>query len=115
MTKRKLVPEHKLNLAFSWDVAPRTRLSGALTALSEQYRDNDEPNTLSQIPAYQVVDLKLAQSYSWGRLAFIVNNLFNQQYYTYSARSQFNTFPGSYAVYPLPGTTVSLTAELFVP
>jgi outer membrane receptor protein involved in Fe transport len=44
-----------------------------------------------------------------------VNNLFNQDYYTYSARSQFNTFPGSYAVYPLPGTTVSLTAELFVP
>jgi iron complex outermembrane recepter protein len=110
-----LVPEHKLNLAFSWDLAPRTQLSGALTAVSEQYRDNDEPNTLSRIPAYEVVDLKLTQRFGWGRLAFAVNNLFNQQYYTYSARSQFNTFPGSYSVYPLPGTTVSLTAELALP
>jgi iron complex outermembrane receptor protein len=108
-----LVPEHKLNLAFSWDILPRTRLSGALTAVSEQYRDNDEPNTLSQIPAYEVVDLKLAQRFSWGRLSFAVNNLFNQDYYTYSARSQF--VADRYSVYPLPGTTVSLTAELFVP
>lgn len=108
-----LVPEHKLNLAFWWDIAPRTRLSGALTAVGEQYRDNDEPNTLSQIPAYEVVDLKLAQRFSWGRLSLAVNNLFNQDYYTYSARSQF--VADRYSVYPLPGTTVSLTAELYVP
>jgi iron complex outermembrane recepter protein len=107
-----LVPENKLNVAFSWDILPRTRLSGALTAVSEQYRDNDEPNTLSQIPAYEIVDLKLAQRFSWGRLSLAVNNLFNQDYYTYSARSQF--VADRYAVYPLPGTTVSLTAELFV-
>jgi iron complex outermembrane receptor protein len=110
-----LVPEQKFNLAFAWDLAPRTLLSGAITAVSEQYRDNDEPNTLSQIPGYQTVDLKLAQKFSWGRLSLAVNNLFNQAYYTYSARSQFNTFPGSYSVYPLPGTTVSLTAEVFAP
>jgi iron complex outermembrane receptor protein len=108
-----LVPEHKLNVAFSWDILPRTRLSGALIAVSEQYRDNDEPNTLSQIPGYQTVDLKLAQKYSWGRLSLSVNNLFNQDYYTYSARSQF--VADRYSVYPLPGTTVSLTAELALP
>jgi iron complex outermembrane recepter protein len=108
-----LVPEHKLNLAFSWDILPRTRLSGALTAVSEQYRDNDEPNTLSQIPGYQTVDLKLAQKFSWGRLSLQVNNLFDQDYYTYSARSQF--VADRYSVYPLPGTTVSLTAELALP
>jgi iron complex outermembrane receptor protein len=108
-----LVPEQKLNLAFSWDLAPRTRLSGALTAVGDQYRDNDEPNTLSKIPAYEVVDLKLAQRFSWGRLSLAVNNLFNQDYYTYSARSQF--VADRYSVYPLPGTTVSLTAELALP
>ena len=84
-----------------------------LTAVSEQYRDNDEPNTLSQIPGYQIVDLKLAQRFSWGRLSLAVNNLFNQDYYTYSARSAVHAFPDRYSVYPLPGTTVSLTAEVF--
>ena len=108
-----LVPEQKLNLSFSWEIMPRTTLSGAVTAISDQYRDNDEPNTLSKIPAYETVDLKLAQRFPWGRLSLAVNNLFNQDYYTYSARSQF--VPDRYSVYPLPGTTVSLTAELFMP
>ena len=106
-----LVPRHKLNLGASWDVFPRTRLSGALTAASKQVLDNDEPNTLEhRIPAYHVVDLKLAQSFSWGRLAAGVNNLFNQSYYTYAVRSAFTA--DRYAVYPLPGRTFGLTLEL---
>lgn len=105
-----LVPEQKVNVSFAWDVLPRTMLSGVVTLVSDQYRDNDEPNTLSKIPAYQTVDLKLTQSFQWGRLALTANNLFNRQYYTYSVRSQFTA--DRYAVYPLPGTTVSLTAEV---
>src|SRR4051812_2765356 len=108
-----LVPEQKLNLSFSWDVLPRTMLTGVMTLVSDQYRDNDEPNTMSKIPAYQTVDLKLTQTFEWGRLAFAVNNLFNQQYYTYSVRSQFTA--DRYAVYPLPGVTVSLAAEVALP
>ena len=106
-----LVPRHKLNLGAAWDLAPRTTLSAALTALSEQVLDNDEPNTLAhRIPAYYVVDLRLAQRLSWGRLAVTVNNLFDEQYYTYAVRSAFT--PDRYAVYPLPGRTLSLSAEL---
>ncbi len=106
-----LVPRHKLNLGGSWDVFPRTRLSGALTAASKQVLDNDEPNTLGhRIPAYHAVDLKLAQSFSWGRIAAGVNNLFNQSYYTYAVRSAFTA--DRYAVYPLPGRTFGLTLEL---
>jgi iron complex outermembrane receptor protein len=106
-----LVPEHKLNLAVAWDIGPRTRLSGALTALSEQYMDNDEPNTLgTKIPAYAVVDAKLARDFGWGRLSVAVNNLFDERYYTYAVRSAFTT--DRYAVYPLPGRTLSLAAEL---
>ena len=106
-----LVPRHKVNLGWSWDAMARTRFSGALTAVSEQVLDNDEPNTLGhRIPAYSVVDLKLAQSFSWGRLAAGVNNLFNQSYYTYAARSAFTA--DRYAVYPLPGRTFGLTLEL---
>jgi len=106
-----LVPRHKLNLGMAWDLAARTRLSGAFTALSEQVLDNDEANTFGhRIPAYYVADLKLAQRFGWGRLAATVNNLFDEKYYNYAVRSAFT--PGRYAVYPLPGRSFSLAAEL---
>jgi iron complex outermembrane recepter protein len=106
-----LVPRHKLNLGAIWDLAPRTSLSGLLTAVSEQVLDNDEPNTLAhRIPAYYLVDLKLAQRFSWGRLAAAVNNVFDENYYTYAVRSAF--MPDRFAVYPLPGRTLSLSAEI---
>jgi iron complex outermembrane receptor protein len=105
-----LVPEHKLNLGLAWDIGPRTRLSGALTAVSDQFMDNDEPNSLGvKIPAYAVVDLKLAREFGWGRLSAAINNLLDEQYYTYAVRSQFTA--DRYAVYPLPGRTFALSAE----
>ena len=106
-----LVPRHKLNLAAAWDVALRTRLSGAFTALSEQVLDNDEPNSLAhRIPAYYVVDVKLTQSYAWGRLAATINNLFDEKYYEYAVRSAFT--PDRYSVYPLPERAFGLVAEI---
>lgn len=108
-----LVPEHKLNLSLAWDLDPRTRLSSAVTAVSAQYMDNDEPNSLGvRIPAYHVVDLKLAHEFGWGRVALAINNLLDEAYYTYAVRSQFTA--DRYAVYPLPGRTLSLTAEFRV-
>ena len=95
------------------DLAARTRLSAALTAVSEQYMDNDEPNSLgAQIPAYAVLDVKLAREFGWGRIAAAVNNLLDEQYYTYAVRSQFTA--DRYAVYPLPGRSFSLSAELML-
>lgn len=109
--KVPLVPENKLNLAFAWAAAPRTNVSGALTWVSSQYMDNDEPNSLGvKIPAYTAVDLKAARDLGFGRIAFAVNNLFDQKYYTYAVRSNFVT--DRYAIYPLPGRTVALTLEL---
>jgi len=105
-----LVPRHKLNLGMAWDLAARTRLSGAFTAVSEQVMDNDEPNTGRRIPAYYVVDLKLAQSFGWGRLAATINNLFGEKYYNYAVRSAFT--PDRYSVYPLPERTFALTLEI---
>jgi len=106
-----LVPRHKLNLGTVWDLAPGTRLSGVLTAVSEQVLDNDEPNTLGhRIPSYYVVDLKLAQTFRWGRLAATINNLFGEKYYDYAVRSAFT--PDRYSVYPLPERTFGLIAEL---
>ena len=109
--KVPLVPENKLNLGFSWDAAAKTRVSGALSYVSSQYIDNDEPNTLSaRIPAYTVVDLKATRDFGGVRIGFSVNNLFDEKYFTYAVRSQFTR--DRYAVYPLPGRTFSLSAEV---
>jgi iron complex outermembrane receptor protein len=106
-----LVPEHKLNASFTWDATSRTRLSGALGAVSSQLLDNDEPNTLgTKIPGYTFADLKLAHSFGWGRVGLAVNNAFDSHYYTYAVRSAF--VADRYAVYPLPGRTFALFAEL---
>ena len=109
-----LVPRHKLNLALGWDMAARTRVSANLTAVSEQIMDNDEPNTLAQrIPAYYVLDAKLARSFPWGRLSAALNNALDEKYYSYAARSAF--VADRYAAYPLPGRSLSLAAELSLP
>lgn len=106
-----LVPRHKATLGAAWDLLPKTRLSAAFTAVSKQFLDNDEVNTLDhRIPAYRVLDLKLAQTVGPARIALVVNNVFNQKYYTYAVRSAFTA--DRYAVYPLPGTVYGLIAEL---
>jgi iron complex outermembrane receptor protein len=106
-----LVPRHKLNLAAAGDVAPRTRLSGTVSAVSEQVLDNDEPNTLEhRISAYYVVDVKLARAFRWGSIAATINNLFDEKYYDYAVRSAFT--PDRYSVYPLPERSFGVLAEL---
>jgi iron complex outermembrane receptor protein len=109
-----LVPQHKLNVAAAWDIDGRTRLSAALTAVSRQVLDNDEPNTLGvRIPAYSLVDLKLAHRLGWGRIALTLNNAFDERYYTYAVRSAFT--PDLYQVYPLPGRALGVSAEILLP
>ena len=106
-----LVPLHKLNAGFDWEITGATRLTGTLTAVSRQFMDNDEPNTLgAKIPRHATLDMKLAHAFSWGRIAATVNNLFGSHYYTYAVRSAF--VADRYAVYPLPGRTIGLSAEL---
>lgn len=109
--KVPLVPQHKLNAGFSWDAAPKTRVSGSLAYLSGQFMDNDEPNNLgNKIPAYTVVDLKATRDFGKVRIGIAVNNLFDEKYYNYAVRSAFT--PDRYAVYPLPGRTLGLSAEI---
>jgi len=108
-----LVPEHRLSLGLVWALDARTQLAASLAAASSQYMDNDEPNTLgTKIPAYSLVDVKLARELGWGRVSAAVNNLFDERYYTYAVRSAFT--PDRYSVYPLPGRTFSVAAEIRV-
>ncbi len=108
--KVPLVPENKLNFGFSYDAAPKTRVSGSLGYVSSQFMDNDEPNSLgTRIPAYTLVDFKVTREFGGTRVAFAVNNLFDEKYFNYAVRSAFTA--DRFAVYPLPGRTFSLSAE----
>jgi len=109
--KVPLVPEHKLNAGFAWEVAAKTRVSGALVYVSSQFMDNDEPNTLgTKVPSYSVVDLKATHDLGRVRVGLTINNLFDEKYFNYAVRSAF--IADRYAVYPLPGRTVALSAAI---
>jgi iron complex outermembrane receptor protein len=105
-----LVPRHKANVRASWDFTPETRLSGLLTYVSDQFMDNDEPNSLgTKIPSYTLLDLKLSHRMGDWLLAASVNNVFDKKYYNYAVRSQF--VADRYNAYPLPERNGMLTLE----
>ena len=104
-----LVPRHKLNAGASWSFAPQTRLDARATYVGSQYMDNDQGNTGVKIPAYTVVDLKLAWEGRGWRLSAAVNNLLGEEYYNYAVRSQF--VADRYNAYPLPERNYTMTAE----
>ncbi len=109
-----LVPAHKLTVGLTWDATARTRLSGVVSAASSQVMDNDEPNTLgTRIPRYATADVKLSHELGWGRVALMVNNLFNDKSYSYAVRSAFTV--DRYAVYPLAGRTIGASLEARLP
>lgn len=101
-----LVPRHKINLDVRWTPIKNNTVTLSATHVSAQFVDNDEPNDLGvTIPAYTVVDFKVAQKFGAWQAALAVNNLFNEKYYSYAVRSQFTS--DKYAVYPLPGRTAT--------
>jgi len=105
-----LVPRQKLTLRASWDVTPATRLSGVLSYVSDQFLENDEPNSLGvKIPSYTLVDAKLSHRHGPWLFAATVNNLFGRKYYNYGVRSQF--VADRYNAYPLPERNGVLSVE----
>lgn len=105
-----LVPRHKLALIATWNISAATRLTGSANYVSDQYMDNDEPNTLGvKIPAYTVADVRLEHGVGNWKFAAAINNLFDEKYYTYAVRSQFDA--DRYSAYPLPGRHAWVSAE----
>ena len=85
-----LVPRHKLSVNAAWTINGQTRLTVGANHVAAQFMDNDEGNTLGvKIPAYTVVDLKLAYRNGPWRAGLAVNNLFGEKYFNYAVRSQF--------------------------
>ena len=78
-----LVPRNAFSVGVSWLTGPKTRINATLRYVGEQRLVNDETNTqVQQIPAYTVVDVRLAHKLAGWTLEAGVRNLFNRQYYT---------------------------------
>ena len=93
------------NLGLAWDVVPRFLLADLTLRYSGERRfDNDQTNFQPMIPAYSVVDLRIAGAIEALRWSLAINNLFDVDYFDYGIASE-STF-GTYNAYPQPGRTV---------
>jgi iron complex outermembrane receptor protein len=105
-----LVPRNKLSLGAVWHIDGQTRISADASYVGSQLMDNDETNSFDQkIPAYTLVDLKLIRQIGNWQLSAALNNLFDEDYYTYAVHSSF--VPDRFAAYPLPGRNGWISAE----
>ncbi len=97
-----LVPRNKLALGVVWHLDGQTRLAIDTQYVGRQRMDNDESNSFAQkIPAYTLVDLKLVRQIGAWQLAAALNNLFDEDYYTYAVHSTIDA--DRFYAYPLPG------------
>ena len=95
-----LVPRHKANINFVWNMLDSLTGSLGLTWVGEQRFDNDESNTfVDKIPAFTTVDTRLTAVFSRWSLSGEIRNLLNEKYYTYGVRSlsssNFNAYPAA--------------------
>lgn len=105
-----LVPRHKLALGAVWHIDGRTRLSADVQYVSRQRMENDEPNRFDQrIPAYTLVDVKLVRQVGNWQLAAALNNLLDEDYYSYAVHSTTNA--DRFNAYPLPGRNAWVSVE----
>jgi iron complex outermembrane recepter protein len=105
-----LVPRNKLSLGAVWQINGQTRLAADVHYVSSQRMENDEPNRFDQkIPAYTLVDLKLMRQVGNWQLAVALNNLFDEDYYTYAVHSATNA--DRFNAYPLPGRNGWMSVE----
>jgi iron complex outermembrane recepter protein len=72
--------------------------------------DNDEANRFNQkIPAHTLVDLKLMRQVGHWQWAAALNNVFDEDYYTYAVHSTTND--DRFNAYPLPGRNGWVSVE----
>ncbi len=105
-----LVPRQRLGLSTAWKISEQTTISSSALYVGKQHFDNDQANTfVSKLPAYTIVDLKLSHREGAWLLTGAVNNLFNEEYFSYAIASTFT--PGVYNAYPQPERNFSLNAR----
>ncbi|TDI78932.1 MAG: TonB-dependent receptor [Betaproteobacteria bacterium] len=87
-----LVPRHSASATSILRITSKTRLSATINYVGKQVYDNDQANSFSQrMPDYVTVDLKFAHQIANWFLSFVVNNLFDEKYYSYGIRNGAGT------------------------
>lgn len=105
-----LVPAHQVNLNYIQQLSDETSIVATWRYVGSSYFANDLSNTFGQkIPDYQVVDIKISKQLDAFLLSATVNNLFDEEYYSFGVNSTFT--PGRYNAYPLPERHWLLTLE----
>ncbi len=103
-----LVPRNAAKLGLTWQLADKTRLSGALGYVGKQYFDNDQANTYpGQMPSFVTADAKLIHTVGPWIITLAGNNLTDKKYYTYAIRNGAGT---SFNAYPMVGRSFLLSA-----
>jgi iron complex outermembrane receptor protein len=102
------VPRNALTIGASWLAGPKIRLTTTVRMVGEQRLLNDETNTLAQqIPAYAVVDAKLAHVVGGWRVEAGIKNLLDEKYYTQGGVNPL----GVIRVFPAPERNAYVTAR----
>jgi iron complex outermembrane receptor protein len=110
-----LVPRAVASVRGAWLAAPATTLSTTVTHVGHQRYDNDQDNAFSHLmPAYSLVDVKLAREQGGWRLAATMTNLMDKKYYSYGIVNSFNCATPVCA-YPQAGRALFVSAERRLP
>jgi len=92
-----LVPKDRIGLNLGWQATATTRLTFNVIYVGSQRYDNDQANRFRSMPSYTVADIKISHGMGAWRLAAGVNNLFDEDYYSYGvingAATTFNAYP----------------------
>ncbi len=80
-----------------WQATTATRLTFNVNHVGSQRYDNDQANRFRKMPSYTVADIKLSHEMGAWRLTAGINNLFDEEYYSYGvingASTTFNAYP----------------------
>ena len=102
-----LVARDTGSLSLSWAPMSKLVLSATARYTGEKRFDNDQTNTFQKIPAYTMVDIKLAGENGGWKWQAAVANLFDEKAFDYGIRSTGS--PNIYNAYPLPERSLSLS------
>ncbi len=105
-----LVPNRLATLRAGWEFLPRTHLSASYTYVGRQRFDNDQANRFRDMPSYGLADVRLAHSRGPWRFSAMVNNLFDEKYFSYGIVNS-PIAPTTYSAYPQAGRTYFASVE----
>jgi outer membrane receptor protein involved in Fe transport len=79
-----MIPHHRFKLGGDYSVTKDFKIGADLLVVGSQYYAGDASNQFGQLPAYAVVDADASYQVTANvQLYLRVNNVFNNQYYTY--------------------------------